>query len=108
MTVARGMGGEGSAGCVANGHMTVGRWGKGGALGEGGEGQGQGGGGGGGGGEGGSPAGGPAAGSMGARRAHWHKARRLATGLKKNRNSVRPGPLTINGPIGSARTGLRA
>ena len=27
MTVARGMGGEGS---VANGHMTVGRWGKGG------------------------------------------------------------------------------
>ena len=35
MTVARGMamGGEGSggpAGCVANGHMTVGRWGKGG------------------------------------------------------------------------------
>ena len=29
MTVARGMGGEGSAGCVANGHMTVGRWGKG-------------------------------------------------------------------------------
>ena len=30
MTVARGMGGEGSVGCVANGHMTVGRWGKGG------------------------------------------------------------------------------
>ena len=34
MTVARGMGGEGSAVCrlcsVANGHMTVGRWGKGG------------------------------------------------------------------------------
>ena len=30
MTVARGMGGEGSVGCVANSHMTVGRWGKGG------------------------------------------------------------------------------
>ena len=30
MTVARGMGGEGSVGCVAKGHMTVGRWGKGG------------------------------------------------------------------------------
>ena len=32
VTVARGMGGEGSVGCVANGHMTVGRWGKGGGL----------------------------------------------------------------------------
>ena len=47
MTVARGMamGGEGRggpAGCGANGHMTVGRWGKG----EGGEGQWGGGGGG--------------------------------------------------------------
>ena len=30
MTVARGMGGEGSVGCVANDHMIVGRWGKGG------------------------------------------------------------------------------
>ena len=30
MTVARGMGGEESVGCVANGHMTVGRWGGGG------------------------------------------------------------------------------
>ena len=52
--VARGMGGEGSVGCVANGHMTVGRWGKGG---------------GGGGGGGVEPA--------------QHKARGLATGLKK-------------------------
>ena len=26
VTVVRGMGGEGSVGCVANGHMTVGRW----------------------------------------------------------------------------------
>ena len=33
MTVARGMGGEGSVGCVANGHMTVGRWGGGGGRG---------------------------------------------------------------------------
>ena len=56
MTVARGMGGEGSVGCVANGHMTVGRWGKGGrGRGGGGTGKGRkgegGGGGGGGGGE---------------------------------------------------------
>ena len=47
MTIARGMGGEGSVGCVANGHMTVGRWGKGG------RGRGGGGGWGGGGGKGG-------------------------------------------------------
>ena len=70
MTVARGMamGGEGSAGpagCVANGHITVGRWGKGGrgsgrlAGGGGGGGKGGRGGGGGGGGGGGRGASSP-------------------------------------------------
>ena len=93
MTVARGMGGEGSAVCrlcsVANGHMTVGRWGKGGRGGK--EG-----GGGGGGGRRGGPMGGPVGAQRGARwGSRWgpdrgpvepaqHKARGLATDLKIN------------------------
>ena len=73
------MGGEGSVGCVANGHMTVGRWGKGGrGRGRGGRG-GKGGGGGGRGEEGArqGPDGGPVEPAQ-------HKTRGLATGLKKN------------------------
>ena len=69
MTVARGMGGEGSVGCVANGHMTVGHWGKGG-----------GGGGGGGRGRGGGPRGGPSS----IKPVGWPRA------LKKI--EIRPGP----------------
>ena len=100
VTVARGMGGEGSVGCVANGHMTVGRWGKG-------RGRGEGGGGGGGEGEerwgrGEEEREGGWGGGEEEREAGWgggggrrgpgggpvepaqHKARGLVTGLKKN------------------------
>ena len=108
MTVARGMGGEGSAVCrlcsVANGHMTVGRWGKGGrGSGRGGRGGKEGGGRReeereGGGGVGVGVGGGTSRGEGGAR---WgpdrgpvepveHKAHGLATGLKKI--EIRPDP----------------
>ena len=137
MTVARGMGGEGS---VANGHMTVGLWGKGGRGSRQEEMRRRGGRGGRGGGAGagageereGGPAGpplwahraphsrpigpftlgqsgpsslGPFDQSSGPVRPIQHKARGLATGLKKK---LKFGPLTVNGPIGLARTGPRA
>ena len=73
------------------------------------------------GGPGGGPSGGPVGGSVGGpvgaqRGAQWvpdrgpvepaqHKARGLATSLKKILNSARPGPLTVNGPIGRPEPG---